>query len=184
MLDLPNSFKRYLSSLRIFVSLSILKYGLQPRHLENLKKIYCAEAFYHKNSRQSVNIKKLSTNLLNTVTAFRYEFNFYCATEYNYYINKNLFTLLLLEISYESDFINISANENFLLIKCSSKGKQLLKTITALGGFSLFETKSNATLFIIPVFKTQQPSVYIESEWEYLFNKFSIINIFFDKYYN
>lgn len=178
MIVLPNSFERYLSALRIFVSLSILKHGLKPRHLASLKKIYYAEAFYNKNSRQSVDIKKLSTNILNTITTYKYRLNFSCNLKNNYHINKNLFTLLLLEISSLSNFISISSDNNFVVIKFSSKKQNPTKTLYALGGFSFHEAKYNTTLFVIPAEKTNHPSVYIESEWENIFDQFSTVNIF------
>ncbi len=178
MIVLPNSFERYLSALRIFVSLSILKHGLKLRHLASLKKIHYAEAFYNKNSLQSVAIKKLSTNILNTISAYKYKLNFSCKSKDNYYINKNLFTILLLEIVSISNFISISSNKNFIIIKFSSKKQNSTKTLYTLGGFSFREAKNNTTLFVIPAERTNVPSVYIESEWENIFDQFSTVNIF------
>ncbi len=179
MIVLPNSFERYLSALRIFVSLSILKHGLQLRHLEKLKKIYKAEAFYNKNSQQSICIKSFCENLLNAVNAFKENLNYKCYTEGNFFINKNIFILLILEICTHSDYIRIvSSNRSLQLYFCSSKNN-LSPFINALGGFSLFETKTHRSIIVIPVTKTTAPATKTETEWDWLFDKFSAVNLYF-----
>ena len=65
-------------------------------------------------------------------------------------------------------------------IKLNGKIKNL-STLKALKGYSLFEVKSSKTIIIIPTVKTKQKSVEIESEWDLLFDKFSVLNIFFYK---
>ena len=67
MIVLPNSFEKYLYNLRIYTSLSILKHGILPRHLKNLKKIYLAEAFLFKNHTEPTDLRLLSYNLLDCV---------------------------------------------------------------------------------------------------------------------
>ncbi len=177
MIVSPNSFERYLSALRVFTSLSILNHGLLPRHLENLKKIYVAEAFYHKNERQCVNLNKLCNNLLCAVSAKNPSFIFSCNINGNYIINKNLLICLLLTCAKTGE-LKLSALGEFLLIR---PGVQSLAYpfITSLGGFVLKELKCGREIIIIPAKRTSQNSVYIESEWEYLFDKFSAVNLFF-----
>lgn len=179
LIVLPNSFERYLASLRIFVSLSILKHGLQAKHLEKLQKIHLAEAFFDKNSLQSVDIFRLSQNLLNAVRSINCNLNFSCAKAGNFYINKKLFTILLLKLCEFSDNISLNSQENYIQMKFSGKNQNISPILNALKGFYIYESKSNLSLVIIPATKTHQESVYIESEWEYLFDKFSIVNIFF-----
>lgn len=179
MIVLPNSFERYMSALRIFVSLSILKHGLQPRHLEKLKKIYYAEALFHKNLLGSVDINKLCNNLLGAVRSLNPDFKFYCHTHENYILNKKLFTCLLLTAA-KTGNINVLSHGNFLKIKFSGESEPLSPFVSALGGFLLHERTTTQGIAVIPVTLTAQESVYIESEWEYLFDKFSAVNLFFN----
>ncbi|MBR4099699.1 MAG: hypothetical protein IKK55_01775 [Clostridia bacterium] len=179
MIVLPNSFERYLASLRIFVSLSILKHGLQAKHLEKLQKIHLAEAFFDKNSLQSVDIYRLIQNLLYAISSIKCDFNFSCNAVGNFFINKKLFTILLLKLCEFSDNISLNSQGNYIIIKFHGKSTGVFPIISALKGFSFYETKSNISLIIIPTSKAEAQSVYIESEWEYLFDKFSIVNIFF-----
>lgn len=179
MIVLPNSFEKYLSALRISVSISILKHGLQPRHIDNLRKIHIAEALLHKTERQSVDINKLCTNLLSAVKTIKTDFDFRCNANGNFSINKNLFTLLLLSISKSSNSIDVTARNAFLEIKVSHKSEKALSFVRALKGYSLFELKSRQSLIIIPIRETKEESIPIESEWEYIFNEFSVLNIYF-----
>lgn len=179
MIVLPNSFERYLSALRIFVSLSILKRGLKPQHLENLKKIYCAEALYNKILVQSVDINKLCTNLFSAVNTINPDFKFSCRIDGNFYVNKNLFTLFLLYVSKISNTVSVSGNEAFLTVKFPKHNNASLLFLSALGGYEIREIKQNSTLALIPSGESTEASVYIESEWENIFDQFSIVNIFF-----
>ncbi len=180
MIFSPNSAMRYLAALRIYVSLSILKNGLNAKHLENLRKIFTAEAFLNKKSLQSVDIKKLSYNFFESISAIKQDFKFCCNLYGNFLINKKLFTILLLQLSKETKEISLENNNTFLIIKLNGKIKNL-STLKALKGYSLFEIKNKKTIIIIPTTKTKQKSVEIESEWELLFDKFSVLNIFFTR---
>jgi hypothetical protein len=178
---LPNSFNRYLSPLRNFITLSITKYGLTRKHIENLRKIHYAESFFYKNNLQSVDINKLCTNLLGAIKTIKPDFDFKCDTFGNFFINKNLFTLLLLTMSKEINYIDVAASNSFLQIRASYKSKKALRFVRALNGYSLFEIKTEQNLILIPTKKTNEESVPIESEWEYIFNKFSVLNMYFIK---
>ena len=175
MIVLPNSFERYLSSLRILVSLSILKHGVQPKHIKNLKKIFIAEALYNKNSRQSVDISRLCNNLLRSINSINPNFKFSCQINGNFYINKSLFSLFLIEVSRISDNITIKQSENYICVLFNTSVVSF-PYLSELGGYKL--KTQNKVLAIIPVTKSDTDSVYIESEWEYIFDKFSIVNIY------
>lgn len=177
---LPNSFERYLSALRISVSVSILKRGLQIKHLKSLEKIYIAEALMLKNTRQSVSVNTLCANLLGAVSIIKDNFSFKCDIINNLYLNKNLFTILLLYLAKEKTFLKITEINDFLLITLNGKTCNLSPFIRALNGLSLFEIKTNKSVIIIPADESGEKSVEIETEWEYLFNKFSVVNMVFD----
>jgi hypothetical protein len=178
---LPNSFERYLSALRISVSISILKHGLQQRHIDNLRKIHIAESLLFKDRRESADIHKLCTSLLGAVKTIKNGFSFNCQINGNHIINKNLLSLLLLNLAKQKNFLKVSAKKDFLKIRFSDKANHLSHFVKALNGFSLYERKTKQTLIIIPASETNQKSVPIDSEWEYLFDKFSVINLLFNQ---
>ncbi len=173
---LPNSFERYLAALRYFISLSIQKHGACRRHFKNLKKIYLCEAILNKEILKSVDINKLTTNILSAAENLNYSTKFKVAVEGNFLINKELFSFLLLEI-FKIYPLTVFLKDNFLCVKFSGKIENLSTIISALKGYILHETKSNQNIIVIPTKNTNQPSVYIESEWEYLFDSFSVVNL-------
>ena len=179
MIVLPNSFERYLASLRNFVSLSILKHGLQQKHFEKLKKIYFAEAILNKKHPQSVDLFRLCFNLLSAVSTIKNKLNFCCEISNNYYINKKLFIFLLVKICESSNKIKLFSNDNFIIIIFNGQFKNSKKILNLLNAIYLQEIKNRISLVAVPIVKTKEKSVYIESEWEYLFDKFSIINLYF-----
>ena len=181
MIILPNRYERYLSALRNSVLVLIINKGIKPQYIENLKKLYTAESLLYQTSRQSVNLNKLCASLLGAVKTIKSGFDFNCRINGNYSVNKNIITLLLLNLAKQKDFLKISAKDNFLKIMFHGKANHLSRFVNALDGFSLYERKSKQTLIIIPAPETLKKSVPIDSEWEYLFNKFSVINLLFNQ---
>ena len=181
MIILPNSFERYLSALRTTLSVFILKHGLQTRHLKSLKKIHIAESLLHQNTRQSTDVNSLCTNLLSAVETIKDGFSFKCNLSGNLYLNKNIFTLLILYLAKQKSFLKITQLNEFLLIAFNDKSSDLSPFIKALNGFTLFETKTQQSLIVIPTTETNETSVEIETEWEYLFNIFSVLNLVFER---
>lgn len=178
MIVLPKSFERYLSALRNFTSRCVLKHGLMSNHLKNLEKINIAEALYHKNTLESVDINKLCQNLLGAVRTLKKQFAFSVAVKGNYLVNKKLFVFLLLSIA-KNDNLKIELEDAFLKIGFSGDGVPASPFISALGGLILKEIKTEQNLVLIPITPTLRESVYVETEWEYLFDKFSEVNIIF-----
>lgn len=178
MIILPNSFERYLAALRHFVSLSIEKHGARKRHFENFKKIYLCEAILNRKALKSVDINKLTSNILYAAANLDYGAKFKVDINGNFLINKELYSFLLLEILKKNP-LTVFLENNFLCLKFSGKIINLSTVITALNGYVLHEIKTAQNIIAIPVKKTNQPSVYIDSEWEYLFDSFSIVNLIF-----
>ena len=181
MIVLPNSFERYLSSLRIWVSLSVIKYGLHPQHMKKLKKIHLAEAFHNKETTQSVDIAKLCKNYLYSAKALKPTLDFGVFANGNHKINKKLLTALLLTVTRYANLCIIHTTKNHIIIKTENAPANLSPFIDALGGYSLIDIITNKALIVIPSPITNTPSVYIESEWELLFDKFSVFNVFFER---
>ena len=177
MIFLPNSFEKYLYQLRIYTSLSIIKYGILPRHLKNLKKIYLAEAFLFKNSMNSTDLCHLSHNLLCCVKSTK-KFNFKLDIPCNVSINVPLYTVFLLQLAKQSSFLRIEF-KNGIIITGNGKIKNSRKIITHLNGCSFFDTKTLNFLIYIPCVKTHLSPIPTISQWELLFDRFSVFNLFF-----
>lgn len=181
MIVLPNSYERYLSALRILVLNSVLKQGLQPQHIENLRNIYTAEALLNQNTRQSIDLKKLINNLLGAVKIIKNDFAFKCDVKNNFLLNKNLLTLFILNIAKEKSFLKISTSEKYLKIVFRGKTSKLSPFLKALKARLFYEIKTKQSLIIIPAVATHKKSVPIDSDWEYLFDKFSMVNVILGK---
>lgn len=182
MIFLPNRFERYLSALRIFVSFSILKHGLNKKHLKNLLKIYTAEALLYRKTVQPANTFKLINNLLNAAKTFKPELNFTLCKipDTRFLINKKIFSVLLLFIAKSVDFINISFVRDYLKITYSQNYKPPLYLINSLKAQFFSEIFTNNTAICIPIKETVENSVYIESDTEYIFDRFSLVNVIFE----
>lgn len=176
MIVLPNRFECYLNNLRIYTSLSVLKRGLMPRHLSNLCKIYLAEAFLYKNIKESINIELLSFNLLccvKTTKKFRFSIN----VNENALINQRLYTALILLLASHSPFLTIKF-KNGIVIKGNGEITQVRKIIAYLCGQTFFDVKTKNYLIYIPCQRTNTPALPTVSQWELLFDKFSVFNLF------
>lgn len=176
MIVLPNSFERYINNLRIYASLSVLKRGLLPRHLVNLKKIYLAEAFLYNNIKESVNIELLSFNLLCCVRSVK-EFGFKTKVYKNVLINKKLYTALILLLAANSHYLTVKFKDG-IIIKGKGEIKNSLKVIKYLDGFSLLDLKTMEYLIYIPAEETDLSPTPTVTQWELIFDKFSEFHLF------
>ncbi len=179
MIVLPNSFEKYLYNLRIYTSFSILKHGILPRHIENLKKIYLAEAYLFKNHTHPIDLRLLSFNLLCCVKTVK-KFDFQLNINNTVLINARLYTALLLTLAKNTPFLKIEINNGIIF---SGKGKieNIRKIIAYLHGCSFFDIKTMDYLIYIPCLKTNLSPIPTVSQWELLFDKFSVFNLFFNE---
>ena len=178
MINLQNSFERYLGALRNFVSISITKHGLQERHLKNLKKIYFCEMILNKKVVKCVDISTLTSNLLNAARYLSPNTNLRVNTNGNIFINIELYTFLILNI-FKNSSLSVFFYNDFLCIKFFGNFQRLSPIIKALNASILYEIKTDQSILYIPIKKATQPSIYIESDWEFLFDSFSIVNLIF-----
>ncbi len=176
MIVLPNSFEKYLYNLRIYTSLSIVKYGILPRHFKNLKKIYLAEAFLFKNDTQPTDLCILSYNLLYCVKNVK-KFDFFIKAERNVSINQKLYSALLLTLTPYTDFLKIEYKKG-IIIKGKGEIKKANKIIAYLDGYSFFDLKTENFLIYIPCEATNISPIPTITQWELLFDKFSVFNLF------
>ena len=180
MTVLPNSFERYTAALRILTSIFILKNNISQKYLRNLRKIYTAEAFYSHRHKQPLNIQKFASDLLYAVSVIKpQKFIFSVNCSGNFLINKNIFSVLLLELCKECNSIQIQFEEN-VIINFKGNYKKALPALKKLKGFYFYSVNTNCGKFIIPALKTNQDSVPFANEWENIAHQFSAVNLFFE----
>lgn len=156
----------------------MLQHGILPRHLKNLKKIYLAEALLFKNYTESTNLHLLSYNLLYCVKTVK-EFNFFIKINHTVRINKKLYTALLLSLAQYTDFLKIEY-KNGIIIKGTGKLNKVNKIIAHLDGYSFLDIKTKNYLIYIPCQTTTLVPTPTVTQWELLFDKFSVFNLFLE----
>ena len=180
MIVLPNSFDRYLSHLRYYISLSILKHGLTIEHMKKLQKIYTAEALFYNEKKDNINLNKFLGNLLNAISDITENFKFSLKATGNCIININLLEILIILLAKQNLFLKIKKVDNNLTIKFKNKPENIKPIIFALNAVFLYETKTNESIIIIP-FKKAEGCVETPSEYQYIFDRFSFLNVFFER---
>ncbi len=179
MIILPNRFERYLKSLRLYTSFSISKHGFKDKHLKNLRKICLCEAFLYKHELNVTSLKLLSFNLLTCISSAKSNFNFRLKLPQNVLINKKLYIILLVLLSNNSDFLKLDF-QNGILIKGNGDIKNSLSVIKNLKSLCFFEIKTQKYLIFLPCEKTDKMPDFTESQWHFIYDKFSLLNIFTD----
>lgn len=177
MIVLPNRLERYINALRIFTSLSVARHGLEPRHVKNLAKIHLCEAFLFENEKQITALKLLSHNLLSSVRTLKPEFDFSLEIYGNVIISKPLYIILLILLSNDTDSLKI-ALKNGILIRGKGEIKNSLSVIKHLKGVSFFDVKTKEYLIFLPCEKTENPPINTESQWNFLYDRFSPLKLF------
>ena len=185
MIYLPKTFERYLSALRLYVQISVLKGG-GVKQLSQLKKIGLAEAFYYRNELSPVNIIKLSNSLLGAAVIILMQRGIQLFSSFSgdgvQLISRRLYTALLSELvflSRDGSEIKVSTEYKKVIIKATGVAEShiLLRLIKALKGFFLFERVTDALLIIIPTEPTDLKAEGVENEWCYILDRFSPVNI-------
>ena len=82
-------------------------------------------------------------------------------------------------LSSNSPFLNIGFKGG-VLIKGKGDIKNCLSVIKALKGISFFDLKTNKFLIFLPCEKTDKSATYTESQWHFIFDRFSLLNIFYN----
>lgn len=185
MIYLPKTFERYLSALRLYVQMSVLKGG-GLKQLLQLKKISLAEAFYYKNEQTPTDIIKLSNSLLGAAVIILMQRGIRLSALFSggdvHLISRRLYTALLSELvflSCDGGKIKVSAEPKNIIIKAEGvrRSDLLPRLIKALKGFYLFERATDTLLIIIPTEKTRLKPETVENEWCYILDRFSPVNI-------
>lgn len=185
MIYLPKTFERYLSALRLYVQMSLLKGG-GTKQLAQLKKINLAEAFYYKQELTATDIIKLSNSLLGAAVIILMQRGINVSAVFSgggvRLISRRLYTALLSElVSLMGDGceIKVSLKKKNIIIKAEGvcHSHILSRLIKALKGFSLFEGVTNTLLIVIPTEETKLKAENVENEWCYILDRFSPVNI-------
>lgn len=186
MIYLPNSFERYIASLRLYVQMSVLKRGNNLSQLKSLKRICLAEALYS-SEKCPVDIIKLSDSILGSSVIILFQRGIYIKTELSgtgtYIINKKLYVALLMELisgcTSQNNVINIKTAVTKLVITVTgcNINKNIKNFLKVLCGAFLYERAGKKLIICIPVEKTEKPAEKIENEWCYILDRFSVVNV-------
>lgn len=185
MIYLPKTFERYLSALRLYVQMSLLKGG-GTKQLAQLKKINLAEAFYYKQELTATDIIKLSNSLLGAAVIILMQRGINVSAVFSgggvRLISRRLYTALLSElVSLTGDGckIKVSLKKKNIIIRAEGvcRSDILSRLIKALKGFFLFEGVNNTLLIVIPTEETKLKAEAVENEWCYILDRFSPVNI-------
>ena len=183
MIFLPNTFERYIAALRVLNHLLILKNGITSKRLKTLKKIYTAEAFYFRKKLSPFSITDFTLSLVSASQTLLYKkgktLNFSLNTKGNYLFNKQLYTLLILEICSSCNYMKITEKDIGIVIFINGEIKNSLPFIKKLKGYYFYENSLNKAIIILPFEKTALTPITNETEWYYLFDKFSPVNLYF-----
>lgn len=186
MIYLPKAFERYLSALRLYVQMSVLKGGNADKYLNQLKIISLAEAFYFRRERSPVDIIKLSNSLMGAAVIILLQRGIKLSLTLSgggvYLINRRLFSSLLSELvscGKNGCKIAVSAQSGRIIIKAAhlEPSDVLPRLVKAMNGFFLLERVKSGILIVIPSEKTLLKSQRIENEWCYILDRFSPVNI-------
>lgn len=180
MIFLPNKFELYTCILRNTMQTLIIKNGYKPKYLNNLMKIYKAEAIFSE-ATEPINIKEYTDEILKAVFIKKTEsekaFGFRVSAKDTFLINKKLYTSLLLTLCREADKIKIDLLNEKILITASVESYDS-KLINSIGATHFYERKTKKLYILITVPKTEKTPKDTEKDWEYILNPLSVVNIY------
>ena len=187
MIYLPKAFERYISSLRLYVQMSVLRGGNNIKRLSQLKKISLAEAFYLKEERSAMDIIKLSNSVLGAAIIIMLQrgikISVILAGKGVYLVNRRLYTALLTELagSFEAGenkiFIGIKSSRLTIKADGCRRSGLLCRLIKILGGVYFTQNSGRKLIISIPLKKPRLEPETVENEWCYILDRFSPVNI-------
>ncbi len=185
MIFLPNNFSLYTAALRNYIQLSVIRHGLQPKHLSSMKKIFEAEALFSAscNDIEPLNIMEYYYRLLLSAKIKLAEKGrrLTCALDGGgiFLINRKLFAAVLLEIASKASKISLATKRgNIIIYAAGADFNRCMQLVKPLGGNGFYEIKAKTLLIVIPASKTNKKPLYTKKDWEDIRNPFSVINLY------
>ncbi len=181
MIILPNKYERYTAALRNSVQASILKQGLNARHIESIRKIYEAEAFLGYKNLSPVNLEILFKCLLYSANIKllqkKRKLDFTVQINGNYLANRKLLTCLILNICSTANKIKIYFKSEKIVIECKTQKTIKPIILKLLNAIYFYDIKAKQYLIVLKLEKTEKDFLKTEKEWD-ITNPFSPINIY------
>lgn len=181
MIYLPNKFERYTASLRNYLQKQSLKYGVTPKILENMRKIYIAEAILYNYIKEPTDLLSLSSEILTAVYIKKCDknlpFEFKIKIKGNFLISKKLYTSLILTLCQNAKKILIFSKNGKILIKAfGTEKKDFLPLAKVICASTFFELKSSTVLIVLDSIYTDKKED--DSIPNYTTDPFSVVNFF------
>ncbi|MBQ6847737.1 MAG: hypothetical protein IJO62_02330 [Clostridia bacterium] len=175
MINSPNKLERYTAGLRLRYQHLILKNGIKNSYIKAIRKIHEIEAI-NINYLVPVNIEKHFGEIL-TAVFMRQKFDYFINVKNNRLINKKLFTVLIINITTLTDYLEITEINNRLVIKGKFNVNQKIKSyVKILDGYILKFKGINYLIFNAVV--TQKETENFESVYYLLKNPLSVVNLY------
>lgn len=190
MIFLPNSADKYLSALRLYVHLNILKYGIKDKHYKQLKMLSLTEALFAAENTEPADICILSKNLIYAAAAIKLESEIHLKASFSlsgyYKIPRKTYITLLMELLSGGSHCKISlANtDGGILIKLKNAHitRHIPLLIKCLNGFSLRESNSKNMVIYLPFQKCPAAPPEKNGAADYLTDPFSPVTVFLYKH--
>lgn len=176
-----------MAALRLFIQKSVLRRGIDPAALRQLRTVYLAEALFTQADKNPVDVIRLADVLLGasvlTLLGRGIRLSVSLSGGGVRLVNRKCLTALLLSLAAAAQNparIRLDAQKNRLLIQTDGipEPDVLQRLLSALGGTLLKERISGKLLLSLPAHETDQVCDPIENEWVYLADRFSAVHVF------
>ncbi len=179
MIYFPKNYCRITASFRQLYQNLILKKGIKSNYLNSLKKINLIEAYSLDAFPQPLNVEAYFYELF-TAIFLKKKFDYFINIKGNYLIDKKILTLLLLEISGKTDYLELKSFKESLVIKGNFIPTKATMLLTKkLKGIIFKELKENICCIKLNFPKTKKESEDFETAFFLLQNPLSVVNLYF-----
>ncbi len=178
MIFCPKNEEKLLSALRLHYQKKLITDGIKDRYRKKLRDLSFTEAILLPEIPMPYCIEALSYEIL-TAVRLKKSFDCYININANYMVDKKLYTLLLLNISRLTDYLEITENNTKILIKGRFKiNEKIIALIQKLRGVVFRENKNAYILLTLE--KTGKNSEDFPKAYELYRNPLSLVNLYID----
>lgn len=183
MIFLPNKFEKYTAALRNLMQKFIIKNGIKPNYLENLRKIYEAETILVNRTLIPGNISdylyKLLTAVLLKKSANDKPFYFNINIDGNYFYDKKVLSALILNICRQTEYLSINNFRGNIALKAEIVSTEKIKLLTKKADGIMFnEINTHTSLIILKLDYTEKTASDFEDLYSLFHNPLSPVNFY------
>ncbi len=182
----PEKKQRYMCALRNFLQSRIMKNGYLEKYRCALKKIYLYEATaFSPDFTRGCDLRRLTDSLfgaavLRLLSEGKVVSTFLCGRG-EFYINVRLYEIALCIVFNHAEngsTVRFFATDHGVVISLSG-GKKIRVSKNKLGAVTVYLLPDGDSAFFIPLMR-KRGEISIKNETEYLFDRYSVLNVFLD----